>query len=190
MREHAPMTSHQPTARSDKMTSLVDYFLEIDGVEGESRDKDYPRWIQVQAWQWAEENAGRWGFGSGGGAGKVEMKDFEFRMVSNKASPKLFLLCATGEHIARAKLVCRKSGKGQQDFVAVTFSNCLVSGFRTVGNMPSGLGESSEADMVLPTDIIKLNFARIEMEYKEQKDDGTMGAVIKAGYDLKANTRV
>lgn len=32
------------------------------------------------------------------------MKDFEFRMVSNKASPKLFLMCATGEHIPQANL--------------------------------------------------------------------------------------
>lgn len=33
---------------------------------------------------------GALGLGGGGGSGKVEMKDFEFRMVSNKASPKLF----------------------------------------------------------------------------------------------------
>lgn len=122
------------------MAALVDYFLHIEGVDGESPDQQYNGWIQVQAWQWAEENAGRWGLGGGGGSGKVEMKDFEFRMVSNKASPKLFLMCAIGEHIPQAKLVCRKSGQGQQDFLIVTFSNCLVSSFKTVGNMPLGKG--------------------------------------------------
>ncbi len=170
--------------------ALVDYFLKIEGVDGESPDQTYPGWIQLQAWQWAEENAGRWGFGSGGGSGKVEMKDFEFRMVSNKASPKLFLMCATGEHIPQAKLVCRKSGQGQQDFIAVTFSNCLVSSFKTVGNMPLNSTIGTEIDTVLPTDIIKLNFARIEVEYKEQNNDGSMGAVIKTGYDLKLNARI
>lgn len=84
--------------------ALVDYFLKIEGVDGESPDQTYPGWIQLQAWQWAEENAGRWGFGSGGGSGKVEMKDFEFRMVSNKASPKLFLMCATGGIFLRQNL--------------------------------------------------------------------------------------
>lgn len=172
------------------MAALVDYFLKIEGVEGESPDKGYPNWIQLQAWQWAEENAGRWGFGSGGGSGKVEMKDFEFHMVSNKASPKLFLMCATGEHISQATLVCRKSGKGQQDFLTVTFSNCLVSSFKTVGNMPLGKIETGEGGTVLPTDAISLNFARIEIGYKEQKNDGSMGAVIKAGYDLKLNTPI
>jgi len=172
-------------------TSLVDYFLKIDGVEGESPDQQYPGLIQIQSWQWAEENSGRWGFGSGGGAGKVEMKDFEFRMVSNKASPKLFLLCATGEHIPQAKLICRKSGKCQQDFLIVTFSNGLVSSFRTLGNMPIGMGHgSADVDNVLPLDEIKINFARIEVEYREQRNDGTMGAVIKAGYDLKLNAPV
>ncbi len=43
------------------MAALVDYFLHIEGVDGESPDQQYNGWIQVQAWQWAEENAGRWG---------------------------------------------------------------------------------------------------------------------------------
>jgi type VI secretion system secreted protein Hcp len=119
------------------------------------------------------------------------MKDFEFRMVSNKASPKLFLMCATGEHIPQARLICRKSGKGQQDFMIVTFSNGLVSSFKTGGNMPLNLGNGSkDVDNVLPMDEIKINFARIEVEYREQRNDGTMGAVIKAGYDLKLNAPV
>jgi type VI secretion system secreted protein Hcp len=173
-----------------KMTALVDYFLKINGVDGESPDANYKGWIQIQAWRWAEENSGRWGFGSGGGSGKVEMKDFEFRMVTNKASPKLFLLCATGEHLSEAKLVCRKSGQGQQDFLSVTFTNCLVSSFTTLGNIPSGLGDLTSTEIVLPTDLIKLNFAKIQLEYKEQNNDGTMGAVIQAGYDLKENRRI
>lgn len=79
---------------------------------------------------------------------------------------------------------------GQQDFIAVTFSNCLVSSFKTVGNMPLNSTIGTEIDTVLPTDVIKLNFARIEVEYKEQNNDGSMGAVIKTGYDLKLNARI
>lgn len=172
------------------MAALVDYFLKIDSVEGESPDQHYPGWIQLDAWQWSEENAGRWGMGSGGGSGKVEMKDFEFRMLNNKASPKLFLMCAMGAHIPQARLVCRKSGLGQKDFLTVTFSNCLVSSYKTVGNMPVDSQIINQVDTVLPTDLIKLNFARIEIEYKEQNNDGTMGAVIKSGYDLKLNARI
>ncbi|HBZ15525.1 Hcp family type VI secretion system effector [Pantoea sp. NPDC088449] len=172
------------------MAALVDYFLKIDGVDGESPDQNYPGWIQLDAWQWAEENAGHFSAGSGGGSGKVEMKDFEFRMRTNKASPKLFLMCAMGEHITQATLVCRKSGQGQKDFLTITFSNCLVSRFQTVGNMPLNNMGIEASETVLPTDVIKLNFARIEVEYREQNNDGSMGAAIKTGYDLKRNARV
>jgi type VI secretion system secreted protein Hcp len=34
-------------------------------------------------------------------------------------------------------------------------------------------------------DQVSLNFAKIEVEYKEQKPDGTLAGSIKAGYDLK-----
>lgn len=172
------------------MAALVDYFLKIDGVDGESPDQHYPGWIQLEAWQWSEENAGRWGMGSGGGAGKVEMKDFEFRMINNKSSPKIFLMCATGAHIDRAQLVCRKSGQGQQDFLKIVFSNCLVSSFKTVGNMPIDPMYIHQVDTVLPTDLIRLNFAKIEIEYKEQNNDGSMGPSIQAGYDLKKNMKI
>jgi type VI secretion system secreted protein Hcp len=175
------------------MQALVDYFLKIDGIEGESPDKTYPGWIQLERWQWAEENSGRWGVGSGGGTGKVEMKDFEFRMVTNKASPKLFLMCATGQHLDSAKLVCRKSGQGQQDFMIVTFSNCLVSSFRTLGNVPLVMGQpttTGDTAVILPMDEIKINFARIQIEYHEQLNDGTMGPAINAGYDLKLSTPI
>ena len=77
--------------------------MKIEGVDGESLTKLIRDGFSCKR-QWAEENAGRWGFGSGGGSGKVEMKDFEFRMVSNKASPKLFLMCATGGIFLRQNL--------------------------------------------------------------------------------------
>ena len=43
---------------------------------------------------------------------------------------------------------------------------------------------------VVPTDQFSLNFAKIEIEYKEQKADGTLGASVKAGFDVKSNKAV
>ena len=54
--------------------------------------------------------------------GKVQMQDFHFVMNVNKASPKLFLACATGQHIKRRSLTGRKAGKEQQEYLKVTFS--------------------------------------------------------------------
>ena len=161
--------------------AAVDFFLKIDGIEGESGDAKHANEIQISSWSFGESQSGAHSHGGGGGAGKVVMQDFHFTMSTNKASPKLFLACANGEHIPKAILTCRKAGKEQQEFLIWTFSDLLVSSYQTGGS-----GDSS----VLPTDQIALNFTKVETAYKVQKPDGTLGAEFKAGYDLKKNVKV
>ncbi len=161
--------------------AIADYFLKLDGVEGEAQDSKHKNEIDLESWSWGETQTGTHVAGGGGGAGKVAMQDFHFVMRVNKASPKLMLACATGQHIKEAVLTCRKAGKEQQEFLKVKFTDLLVSSYQT--------GGSSNGDVV-PLDQISLNFAKIEVEYKEQKPDGTLGGAVKAGYDLKANKQV
>lgn len=161
--------------------AAVDYFLKIEGIDGESTDDKHKNEIDLESWSWGESQTGSHSAGGGGGAGKVSMQDFHFVMKINKASPKLMLACATGEHIKKAVLACRKAGKDQQEFFKVTMSDLLVSSYQTGG---SGHGD------IVPTDQISLNFSKIEFEYKPQKADGTLDAPVKAGYDLKANKKV
>lgn len=155
--------------------AMVDYFLKIDGVPGESQDKTHKDEIEVETFSWGEQNLGMASKGGGMGAGKVNFHDFNFAMRLNKASPVLFSKCATGEHIKSAVLTCRKAGKEQQEYLKVTFSDLLVSNYQTGG---------SGGDIV-PMDAIALNFTKVEIEYKEQKKDGTLGGAIKKSYDIK-----
>ena len=161
--------------------AAVDYFLKIEGIEGESQDTKHSKEIQLESWSWGETQSGSHASGAGGGAGKVSMQDFHFVMSVNKASPKLMLACATGEHIKSAVLTCRKAGTDPQEFLKVSFSDLLVSSFQT--------GGSGHAEIV-PTDQISLNFSKIEFEYKPQKPDGKLDSVVKAGYDLKKGAKV
>ena len=73
------------------------------------------------------------------------MQDFHFTMSTNKASPKLFLACANGEHIKSAKLTCRKAGKDQQDYLKVTFTDLLVSQFQTNGDANASTKNPAQA---------------------------------------------
>jgi type VI secretion system secreted protein Hcp len=159
----------------------VDYFLKIDGIDGESKDSKHGGEIDLESFSWGATQTGAHSFGGGGGAGKVQMQDFHFVMKNNKASPKLMLACAEGEHIKKGVLTCRKAGKDQQEFLKVTMSDLLISSYQTSG--------SSHGDEV-PTDQVSLNFSKIEFEYKEQKPDGSLGGTTKAGYDLKAMKKV
>lgn len=160
--------------------AAVDYYLKIDGVDGESSAKGHEKAIEIDSFSFGAHQTGTHSAGSGGGAGKVQMNDFHFTMKVCAASPKLMLACASGEHIKKAVLTCRKAGKDQQEFFKVTLSDLLVSSYQTGG---------SHGDMV-PTEQISINFAKIEMEYKPQKPDGTLGGAVPAGWDLKKGTKV
>jgi type VI secretion system secreted protein Hcp len=161
--------------------AAVDYFLKVDGIDGESTDSKHTNEIDVESWSWGETNSGTHAGGGGGGAGKVSMQDFHFTMRVCKATPKLFLACATGTHIKEAKLTCRKAGTEQQEYMTIKFSDLMVSSYQTGG---SAHGE------VVPIDQVSLNFSKIEYEYKPQKPDGTLGEPVKAGYDLKLNKKL
>jgi type VI secretion system secreted protein Hcp len=156
--------------------AAVDYFLKIDGIEGESEDAKHPKEIHVLSFSFGASQAGSFAVGGGGGSGKVQMQDFHFMMNINKASPKLLLKCANGEHIPNAVLTARKAGKDQLDYMSIKMSDLLVSSYQDNGDA----GANS-----LPTDSISLNFAKIEFEYKAQDSKGALGAPVKMKYDLK-----
>lgn len=161
--------------------AAVDYFLKLDGIDGEATDAKYKNSIDVESWSWGETQSGTHSGGGGGGAGKVQMQDFHFVMKINKASPKLMLACATGEHVKKATLTCRKAGGKQEDFLTIVMSDLLVSSYQT--------GGSGHSDIV-PTDQISLNFSKIEFEYKPQDAAGKLGSPIKTGYDVKQNKKL
>jgi len=158
----------------------VDYFLKIDGIEGESKDSKHTGEIDVLSWSWGETNAGTARQGGGMGAGKVQMQDFHFVMEVCKATPKLIEACATGKHIPNATLTARKAGGDQQEYLKYKYYELLISSYQTGG---SGAGP-------IPNDQISFNYSKMEIEYKEQNQDGTLKGPVKAGYDLKKMEKV
>jgi type VI secretion system secreted protein Hcp len=161
--------------------AVCDFFLKLDGIPGESQDHKHKEEIELESWSWGETQTGTGHSGGGHGAGKVSAQDFHFTMKASKASPKLMLACANGEHIKKAILCARKAGKEQQEYYIWKFTDVLVSSYQT--------GGSNHSD-VLPIDQVSLNFAKLEVEYKEQKQDGTLGGSTSAGYDYKLNKKV
>src|SRR5580765_2343602 len=113
--------------------AAVDYFLKIDGIQGESKAGKHKDEIDIESFSWGETQSGTFAIGGGGGSGKVSMQDFHFTMPVNKASPALFLACAQGDHIKNAILTCRKAGRDQQEFLKVTMNDVLVSSFQIGG---------------------------------------------------------
>ena len=86
-------------------------------------------------------------------------------------------LCATGEHVDDATLTIRKSGSDPQEFIIIKMEKVFVTNVSPAGQ--AGGGEIYED--------VGLVFAKVEFEYKPQKDDGSLDAGVTFKYDIKAN---
>jgi type VI secretion system secreted protein Hcp len=147
-----------------------DAFLKIEGIDGDSTDKDHKGEIEILSFSWGETNTSPSNKGGGGGAGKVSMQDFHFTMQVSSASPKLMVACASGKHFTQATLTCRKAGGEQRaEFMKIKLTDILVSSYLTEGNT-----NSEEAP--LPTDQISLNFSKIEFLFSTGRGETTADA--------------
>ena len=153
--------------------ALVDYFMKIDGVAGESMDAKHRDEIQVLAFRWAEKSPRD--VATGQAHGRIHMDPFKVTMNVNKASPKLFLMCAQGTVSPKIIFTARKAGAGQQDYLRLTLLQACVSDFEL---------ESEEDTDQLPTNRLEFTFRQMEIEYLQQKADGTLSGPIKGKFNL------
>lgn len=157
----------------------VDMFMKIGDVKGESRDKTHKEEIDVLAWSWGMSNSGSAHVGGGAGAGKVNVQDLSFTKWIDKSTPTLMLSCCNGKHYDTATLVVRKAGEKPVEYMTITMSEVMITSLST--------GGSGGEDRL--TENVTLNFAKVKVEYKEQKADGTVGDKPSMTYNIAENEK-
>lgn len=87
-----------------------------------------PGSIEVLSFSWGATNPATLGSGGGGGAGKVNFKEFTFSATEHATSPVQFENIASGRHIASARLTVMhpETGRPQSEW---TLSDVLVTSF-------------------------------------------------------------
>ena len=158
----------------------TDYLLEIEGIKGESQDDKHKEKIEIASWSFGVHNGSNVGVGGGGGTGKANFSDMTFNKRMDKASPLLFHAAATGEHIKKAVLICRKAGGkgGQIEYMTVTMTDLMVSSYQVGGH---------SGDDSIPQDSITLRTTDLKIEYKPQKADGTLEGAVAKSYNIAKN---
>jgi type VI secretion system secreted protein Hcp len=152
-----------------------DIFAKIGDIKGESVDDKHKDEIEVLAFSWGVANAANIG-GGGGGAGRATFHDLSFTHAIDKASPKLLQACATGAHLKEATITRRKAGKGQPEYLIIKMNDIIVTSV-SLGDSSGGAGSEN----------VSLAFAKVDLEYKPQKTDGSLEAGIHFKFDIKAN---
>ena len=160
----------------------VDYFLKIEGVEGESKDSVHQKEIELEDWSWGETQTGRAAEGAGGAVGTVTPASFSFRKRVDMSGTKLNQLCAAGKYVNNAYFTARRAGAADGkpvDYLKIHFKGVLIDSYSTTG---SG-GDSP------PLESISFKFEQMQMEYREVKD-GMPGGPVPAGFNFKQNKKV
>ena len=156
----------------------ADIFAKIGDIQGESVDAKHKGEIDVLSWSWGVSQSGSVGTGGGGaGSGKASFQDLQMTHGVDKASPNLLKACATGQHIPEATITVRKPGGGQPEFLVIRMTDVIVTSVHP-GNAAGAAGL---------VENVSLQFAKVDLEYRPQKPDGSLDAGIHFKYDIKNN---
>jgi len=148
--------------------AAVDYFLKIDGIDGESTDVGHKGEITIESWSWGVSQSTASTAG-GARAGKPCTAPMTFTKPVDKATPQLMANAVSGMVIPRAILIGRKAGEQQQDYLKYELKNVYVTSYQTSG-----------ASASTPADQFSLNFASLTVEYRAQDPKGGLGAPVSA----------
>lgn len=156
----------------------VDYYLKLDGIKGESQDKDHKDEIDVSSWSWGLTQSGTTHLGTGSGAGKANIQDLSLTKLADKSTAPLVQYCTTGKHIASGTLSCYKAaGDSRVKFFELQLKKILVSSYST-----GGVSEGEQQ-----TENCSLNFGEFKCIYTQQAADGSAGPSSEFGWDIASH---
>lgn len=158
----------------------ADYYLQLDGIKGESADSQGLGWIECTSINWNIHQPKSATASTGGGhtAERAELSEISITKLIDLASPMLGQLCACGKTIPKAKLeMMRADGNGDPiKYFEVELENVLIAHVA-----PSFAGGDA------PSESMGLKFSRVRWKYAQQKISGGSGGNTAGGWDLATN---
>ena len=151
----------------------TDIFAKIGDIKGESVDAKHKDEIEVLSFSWGVTHPVSAAHGGGGGEGKATFNDLTIVHHIDKATPSLMRACATGEHLKEATITHRKAGKGAAEYLVVKMNDVTITGVVHGGNTIDN------------SETVSLAFSKVDLEYRPQKQDGSLDAWIAFKYDIK-----
>jgi type VI secretion system secreted protein Hcp len=147
--------------------AAVDYFLEVNGVPGESRDAKFAKSIDVFSYNWgASANSEKKG-------NRVNLQDLSVAKNVDVASPALFQRLVQGTTIPSAELIARKAGETQLVFLRYCFQDVRVT---SISHSGSGGGDSS-------IENVTFGYGAVSQQYTPQDAKGGGGPSVFAGWN-------
>ena len=169
-----------------------DFFIKIDGIDGESSDKSHAKWIEVIAF----EHGSVQNVGVGRAtdvSGRGQFMPFSFTHLVDKATPKLQQFCMSGQKVAKVQfMVCRAVAGAQVPVYEVTMENVKIAKtqVKSVVNGSSAplIDTYAGVDGVyIPIEIVELVPGKITWKVTAIKPDNTKDGAVEASFNQVEN---
>jgi len=176
--------------------SSIQIFLHLDGIPGESTDKQFPQQIEVLSYEQNVKQTILRMAGGGMAAGRPEFPDLRFRKALDRASPQLLLACAAGRRFASATFSFRRLAPARPTLYTVALSAVLITQVTQIAGAGAHYPLSFAAlntgdDRAALLDDCALAYERIEWTYQPLAKDGTpSGPPIATGWDVTGSRPV
>jgi len=144
----------------------VDYFLEVNGVPGESQDAKMAKAIDVLSYSWGASQSPDKKSGP-------RLGDLVITHNVDLASPPLFQRLVTGATIPSAELIARKAGENPFIFLRFCFENVQVTSIQQSGKTTDDV----------PTEQVSFGYAAVSEQYNRQDNTGGIGQTVFAGWN-------
>ena len=161
-----------------------DAFLKFDTIPGESSDDKHKEWVEILSFSFGITQPKSVTSSAGSmTAERANFSDFSVTKVLDKASPKLAVACAGGEHYKEVKIELCRAGGDKQKYMEYKMTDVIVTSFRPGGH--AGGGDT------LPVEEVSLSFGKVELKYTQtDKSTGKASGDVAAGWDLTANKKL
>ena len=155
----------------------VDYFLKLDGAQGESVADGHKDEIQLLSWSWGGHNVTSVAGTGGSGAGKVDLSDLTIMKYVDKATTPLFKALVTGQHIKTGVLTAVKtgSGGGGKPFITLSLKELYVT------------SQQISASSEIPTESVSFSYNEMKHEYSTQNEQGILTTTGATTFNTKEN---
>jgi type VI secretion system secreted protein Hcp len=156
----------------------VNAYLYIDGVSGPSTSRtDH---IDILSFSWGTSQTAVYGQGASGKeakAGRADFSNLTIMKVLDKTTPLLCDHCASGNILTKVYILYDKPvGDKQQAYFRIWLKDALITSVQL-----SGSNEN-------PAESVSFAFQGVEYAYSPEKDDGSLDAAVRKGYNLETLT--
>lgn len=159
-----------------------DFYIKLEGIDGESNDKAHNKWIEVLSFSHGSQQTVTIGRATDV-TGRGQFAPFVFTHLVDKATPKIQQYTMSGMNISKVTFnVCRAIAGAQTTVYEVTLENVKVGKAEVTAEFTD-----STDTFNMPVERVELVAAKITWKYTAIKADNTKDGAVEASYNQVEN---